>query len=251
MSEPTKPAAADSEQGDAVSWAKPITHLTATDLPPDPRRINNVDGRLVTSPLQGFGRMWRKRHQVRMADVDVDPNTVIATWKADFGSFWPRGNKFYGPITGLAPGEVALIDVVIPGKQRLSTGVLVLYADHESFSLMTPQGHVFAGWITFSSYREEGVTVAQVDILMRASDPFYEIGMELMGHRQENTFWEQTLVNVATRFGSTALATTEVELLDPRRQWKYARNVFQNSAIRTGFKRTTAPLRHLRPTKSA
>ena len=33
----------------------------------------------------------------------------------------------------------------------LSTGVLVLYADDESFTLMTPQGHVFAGWITFSS----------------------------------------------------------------------------------------------------
>ena len=34
---------------------------------------------------------------------------------------------------------------------KLSTGVMVLYADDESFTLMTPQGHMFAGWITFSA----------------------------------------------------------------------------------------------------
>ena len=36
---------------------------------------------------------------------------------------------------------------------KLSTGVMVLYADEESFTLMTPQGHMFAGWITFSAHR--------------------------------------------------------------------------------------------------
>ena len=35
---------------------------------------------------------------------------------------------------------------------KLSTGVMVLYADDESFTLMTPQGHMFAGWITFSRH---------------------------------------------------------------------------------------------------
>ena len=57
------------------------------------------------------------------------------------------------PLTGLAPGEVARIDMDMPGRVTLSTGVLVLYADDESFTLMTPQGHMFAGWITFSAAR--------------------------------------------------------------------------------------------------
>ena len=51
---------------------------------------------------------------------------------------------------------------------KLSTGVLVIYADDESFTLMTPQGHMFAGWITFSAYEEDGGTVAQAHVLMRA-----------------------------------------------------------------------------------
>ena len=37
--------------------------------------------------------------------------------------------------------------MTLPGKMKLSTGVMVLYADEESFTLMTPQGHMFAGWI--------------------------------------------------------------------------------------------------------
>ena len=54
---------------------------------------------------------------------------------------------------------------------RLSTGVLVLYADEESFTLMTPQGHTFAGWITFSAWDEGGCTVCQVQSMARANDP--------------------------------------------------------------------------------
>ena len=54
---------------------------------------------------------------------------------------------------------------------KLSTGVMVLYADEESFTLMTPQGHMFAGWITFSAAEEDGATVAQAQVLMRAQRP--------------------------------------------------------------------------------
>ena len=60
----------------------------------------------------------------------------------------------------IAPGEVAALDLGMPGGLKLSTGVLVLFADEESFTLMTPQGHMFAGWITFSSFIEDGATQA-------------------------------------------------------------------------------------------
>jgi hypothetical protein len=39
---------------------------------------------------------------------------------------------------------VALLNMTLPGKMKLSTGVMVLFADEESFTLMTPQGHMFA-----------------------------------------------------------------------------------------------------------
>ena len=52
----------------------------------------------------------------------------MATWKARFPKFWPEGNRFDGPLTGIAPGEVALLDLAAR-PVRLSTGVLVLFAD--------------------------------------------------------------------------------------------------------------------------
>ena len=78
---------------------------------------------------------------------------------------------------------------------------MVLYSDDESFTLMTPEGHMFAGWITFSSHEEDGRPVAQTQVLMRAQDPISEMGLTMGGHRMENKFWEQTLANLATHLG--------------------------------------------------
>ncbi len=97
--------------------------------------------------------MWQKTYRISLQGTTVDARQVIQTWKKNFPRFWPAGNRFYGPLTGIAPGEVALLSIKAGGV-ALSTGVLVLYADEESFTLMTPQGHVFAGWITFNSYAE-------------------------------------------------------------------------------------------------
>ena len=138
--------------------------------------------------------MWQKTYQVRAAAASASSATdLIATWKQRFPEFWPEGNNFYAPLTGIEPGEVALIGMTLPGKMKLSTGVMVLYADEESFTLMTPQGHMFAGWITFSATERDGETVAQAQVLMRASDPIFEMGLTIGGHKQEDRFWQQTL----------------------------------------------------------
>ena len=89
--------------------------------------------------------MWQKTYRVRLEDITIQPSEVIKTWKENFPKFWPKGNRFYAPLTGIAPGEVALLNLSMPVGMRLSTGVVVLYADDESFTLMTPQGHMFAG----------------------------------------------------------------------------------------------------------
>ena len=159
---------------------------------------------------------------------------MVATWRRDFGSFWPEGNRFYGPITGLEPGEVALLSLSMPGGLELSTGVLVLYADDEGFTLMTPEGHQFAGWITFSAFTRPAGTTAQVEVLMRSSDPIYEVGMAFFGHRMEDEFWEATLTNLAASLG---VAEPDVESLtecmDKRRQWRRVGNVRHNAAVRS------------------
>jgi hypothetical protein len=122
----------------------------------------------------------------------------------------------------------------MPGGSKLSTGVMVLYADEESFTLMTPQGHMFAGWITFSAARQGDETVVQSQVLMRASDPVFELALTMGGHRQEDRFWSQTLGNVAAHFGHPdAVVDTKVVCVDKRRQWSRWRNVWHSSAIRS------------------
>ena len=120
-------------------WAPPVHRLERPDAPDDALNIN-VGGRRVAGPVQGFGRLWKKTYRVSVGDR-VEPADVVATWRRDFGTFWPPGNRFYGPITGLEPGEVALLNLSMPGGLELSTGVLMLYADDEGFTLMTPEGH--------------------------------------------------------------------------------------------------------------
>ena len=155
---------------DAANWAGPVSRLEVGDLPADALN-RNVAGRRVTSPIQGFGKLWQKTYTCRMLGAGASPQEVISTWKTKFPDFWPTGNRFYGPITGIAPGDVAVLNLGMPGGMKLSTGVFVLYADDESFTLMTPEGHMFASWITFSALEQDGVTVAQVQILLAGQRP--------------------------------------------------------------------------------
>ncbi|MGH2515009.1 MAG: hypothetical protein ACRDHP_05075 [Ktedonobacterales bacterium] len=244
---------------DAAYWAEPVSTLRVGGLPAGAVNLN-VTGRRVVGPLQGFGQMWQKTYRVSLRSAAVTPAEVISTWKAQFPSFWPEGNRFYGPLTGIAPGEVAILDLTMAGGMRLSTGVLVLYADDESFTLMTPQGHMFAGWITFSAYAEEPdsaaeqhadasparYTMAQAQVLMRANDPIYEIGLRFGGHRQEDRFWKHTLRALAAHFGVEAPVVSQMECLDPRRQWRQAGNIWQNAAVRTTLYTLTSPARWMR-----
>ncbi len=235
----SKPAAVRS---DASYWANGTGRLSVTSAPEGATNLN-VEGRMVVSPIQGFGKMWQKTYRVRLTGADTTPTTVIREWKANFPRFWPSGNRFYGPITGIAPGEVGLIDLTLPGKVKLSTGVLVLYADDESFTLMTPQGHVFAGWITFRAFEESDAIVVEAQVLMRANDPVYEMGLLLGGHQQEDKFWQHTLTQVAAHFGVTGEVETKTVCIDSRRQWNKAGNIWHNASIRTGLYEMTLPPR--------
>jgi hypothetical protein len=227
---------------DEASWAKSVSRLNVGDVP-DGAVNRNVEGRRVTSPIQGFGKMWQKTYQVRLPAARVSATELIATWKQHFPEFWPDGNSFYSPLTGIEPGEVALLNMTLPGRMKLSTGVMVLYADEESFTLMTPQGHMFAGWITFSALEVEDETIAQAQVLMRASDPIYEVGLALGGHHQEDLFWQHTLTQLAGHFGHAGEVDTQVVCVDRRRQWSKWRNVWHSAAIRSTLYTLAAPVR--------
>lgn len=231
------------ENPHVASWALPVSKLKAEDVPAGAVNLN-VDGRRLTGPLKGFGQMWQKTYRVRLPGIKQSPADIITTWKQNYGSFWPKGNHFYGSIIGIAPGEVAVLNLAGPGgltgpggAPLISTGVMVIYADDVSFSFMTPEGHIFAGMITFSADNDEGEPAAQIQVLIRANDPVYELGCRLgVVHKTEDTHWHATLSNLAAHFG---VREPQVEqkntLVDPRLQWGEAKNIWHNAAVRTAL----------------
>lgn len=213
--------------------------LPDTDTPPDAINLN-VGGKELAGPERGFGQLWRKIYRVPLTGSAAFPRDVIGRWKTRFSSYWPEGNGFYGSRPRIEAGEVAVINLETPIRSPIATGIAVVQADDDSFSFVTPQGHIFAGVIHFSAYFDPGrgatgVTVAQVELIVRAGDPLFEIGVRLgLVPRQEDTFWRKTLTNLAADFGANgAQVEMESALLDRRMRWRAAGNVWHNAVIRT------------------
>lgn len=228
---------------DVACWARPVLTFQVTEVPVGAVNLN-VDGRQAIGPLQGFGQMWRKLYRVRLSGAHITPAEVIAIWKQEFGTFWPPINRFYPSLTGIQPGELAFLNLAAPVGLRLSTGIRVIFADDTSFTFADPQGHMFAAWITFSAFEEEGATVAQVEALLRASDPIFELSMRLgIGGQLEDSHWRYTLRTLAHRFGVDGHVQQIAILVDPRVQWTQAKNIWYNAGIRTVLYTLTTPVR--------
>lgn len=244
----------DREKSSEQAWAKPSDRLQVDPGISSNANNWNVQGRQLTNPLQGFGQMWQKTYRIKLIAPRVpatgkaaQPSDIIAGWKANFARFWPRGNNFYAPLTEIAPGEVAVLNLKGPGGMPLSTGIRVIYADDEQFSFMTPQGHMFAGMITFSSEQENQDVFAQVQALIRASDPMYEAFFKLgIIGRMEDQFWSATLDNLASYFGASGKVELTTKLVDSRWNWSSAKNIWHNAAMWSGLYTITAPFRRLR-----
>ena len=194
---------------------------------------SNVAGRRVSGPSQGFGQLWRKRFWVRLNPA-YPPTDVVHEWKRNFSAFWPEGSQLTGRIEEQA---VAGADLEMPAGTKIATGLVVVRSDVDSFTLMTLQGHMFAGWVRFSAREDGATTRVEVEVLMRAGDPVYEAGLMLGGHRTEEEFWKQTLRKVAAHFRQQPAVEMAATLEDPGRQWSRVRNTWYNAAIRTQLQR--------------
>lgn len=225
-------------------WVQQIDRLNVPETPPEVLNLN-VAGRRAAGPIQGFGQLWQKTFRIRLEGVDVSPPEVIAEWKAELPRFKPVEKRFYPSPVGIAPGEVVLINAWTPAGP-IATGVVVVYANDELFTLMTPQGHPEAGWATMCAYVEDGVTVAQVQTQGRASDPLYDLAFRLMGSRLQDYIWEHVLIELAAHFGVKGQPVEiDRQLLASKVQWRRAGNIWYNAQIRTLLHKLAAPLRWL------
>jgi hypothetical protein len=249
MMDPSMNSENTSPENKPNGWASPVSRLKVNEVPSGALELN-LEGRQLSSPIQGFGPMWERIYRVRLSGADVTPAQVVQDWKENFARFQPPENHFYPPLTGIRPGEIVFINANLPvapgmpGMIPIRSGVMVLYSDDEMFTVMTPEGFPISGFNTFSAYQEDGCTVAEVRGLIRSSDPIYEFGFRFMGgEKQEDAVWLHVLNQLAQRWGVRGQVNFHKVLIDPQIQWKYAGNVFKNAAIRTFIYVAATPVR--------
>ncbi len=220
---------------DEGNWAANVDRLHVAGSRQD--KAFNLEGRRVAGPQQGFGPLYDRTFTIEIGDI-VTPEKLVSDWRAHFGDFWPKSATFYGNITSIQAGDVAPLTA-----SGITTGVLVIYADETSFSYMTPEGHMFAGMITFSARLEKSGTVAEIRMLVRPADAFWVMVWPI-GRSMEGRFWKGTLANLAASVGATGRTATEsTKCVDQRILWKNWRNVFHNGAAATMLHGIGTPFR--------
>lgn len=221
----------DKGRQDDRGWTPNIARLRVTERP-EGAMNKNVDRRRVVGPLQEFGPMWQKTYLLVINKPGLQPHDVIEIMKLHFPAFQPSENEFYPSGKGIEAGEIVLIDSSTPGG-IVSTGVLVLYADDSSFTLMTPQGHPEAGWVTFSAEKRGTAIEMQIQGLARAADPLYEIAFRIAGSKLQESIWRHVLSSLASYLEVEAGIQVVKTCVEADLQWMKAGNLWYNAQIRS------------------
>lgn len=229
----TTPPADDTGRAAAGRWSTSSTISFSGQ--PEGALVRNVADLDLTSPIQGFGKLWRKTYRVGLHGTALTPDEISAIWKAEFATFWPRTAKIYGGEDVVTAGDSMLINIGVGPLVLWSTGIVVLFEDDTSFTFMTPERHSFAGWITFCVDDADAQT-ATIDVLIRTSDPLSEVLMAVGGHRGEDWQWRTVLRNLAARVGAHEARPTMTQIcVDRKRQWRRWRNVGANTMLSTAL----------------
>ena len=238
MSEQQQTTARDDD-----NWAKPIDRLAAGNVPP--ARSTRVGGKQVVSPIQGFGKMWQKTYRVALAGPSVTPQEVIATWKAEFPTFWPKGSQFHAPLTGIAPGEVALLqasrrrrDEALDRRLRPLRRRGVVHVHDAAGAHVRRLDHVLGG----RGGRRDRGAVPGADA--RAGSAHRDRSRRSAGTRRRTASGRTTLRALARALRRRRRSRRRrVVCVDKRRQWGRAGNVRHSSAFRSTIHTATSPLR--------
>jgi anti-anti-sigma factor len=226
-----KKAAVPNGRQDDRGWAPDIDRLKVAEHPKG-AMDKNVDGRRVLGPLQGFGPMWQKTYQLPINKSGMQPHEVMEIMRNNFPAFQPPENDFYATGRGIAAGEIVLIDSSTPGGV-VSTGVLVSYLDESSFTLITPEGHPEAGWVTFSAVKRDDSLEMQIQGLARASDPLYELAFRIAGSKLQESIWRHVLSSLAAYLKvEPAVQVTKICIADDL-QWGKTGNLWYSAQIRS------------------
>ena len=227
---------------DAANWAKSVDaaeRVRGARGRGEPQRGGAAARR---RPIQGFGKMWQKTYQVRIPAERVSAADLVATWKQRFPEFWPEGNRFYAPLTGIEPGDVALLNMTLPGEDEAldrRDGAVrrrgVVHADDAAGPHVRRLDHV-QRHPERGRHRRPGAGAharERPDLRARAHDGRAQAGGHLLAahaHRRGGPLRPR-----GRRWRPRSSASTS------KRQWSSWRNVWQSSAIRSTLYTLGAP----------
>ena len=145
-------------------------------------------GKLV-GPIQGFGPMWQKTYRVRLSGVSATPVEVMGVWKGTSpGSSRVRTVSIQAWLV-FKPGEVVLLNASMIGAP-VDSGLMVLYADNESLTLMTPEGCPEAGWIDAQCRTRRSWPSRPKSGPSAAPTIRFSIGFRLVGMHEQAKIWK-------------------------------------------------------------
>ncbi len=218
------------KQSDA-GWAPYIDKIEVTEKP-EGALAKNMDNRRVRSQLEGFGKLWQKTFWLMIDKPGLTPKDIITIFMKNFVVFQVPENFFYPTSKGLTPGALVFIDSVTPGG-IVSTGIYVIYADETSFTYITPHGHPEAGWITFSAKEQDGKIRMQIQGIVRASDPFYELAYAIAGQAFQEKIWLNVLTSLAKKLEIED--NGQMVKYKPADNWQLSKagNIWYNAQLRS------------------
>jgi len=225
-------------------WAPSLPLVNLASFPREVPRIN-VQGQPACGPTRGFGRLWHKVYRASLAGTALTPEAVVSQWRARFGDFWPAGNRMHLGPAGIAPGAPGVITLTVPPGMQLITGIQVAYSGPDCFVFLPLRGHMFCGLILFGALMASDGLEAQVQVLVRASDPLWEAAMSLGGYAQEDKSWFHTLSQLARHLGTSTKPQLCASVLDEERRWSESGAALSNSAIWSGLYQVAGLLRRL------
>ncbi|MGQ9655056.1 MAG: FAD-dependent oxidoreductase [Thermodesulfobacteriota bacterium] len=224
-------------------WARPVETFPGLGLREEALDLN-LKGRRVSAVMTGFGSLWQKTYELRVHGLHLGAEELMGIFRENFSRLQAPFNRFHTGPSGLKPGAVLAIHSKTPGGY-ISTGVMVLFADPCCFSLITPQGHPEAGWMSFRALVEKDTPVVQIVGFGRASDLFFEVAYRVLGSRMQVKTWTHVLAALAEHLGVQADIRIREERVDSRFQWGRATNLWMNAQIRTLLPWNTMRVRRL------
>jgi hypothetical protein len=189
----------------------------------------------ASGQIKGFGKMWQKTFWLMIDKPEFTASDIILKLMQNFVAFQVPENFFYPTSKGINPDPpraLVFIDSATPGG-IVSTGIYVLYVDDTSFTYITPQGHPEAGWITFSAKEENGKIRLQIQGLIRASDPFFEIAYAIAGQAFQEKIWLNVLTQMAKHLGIEDNGQMVKYKPSNSCQWGKFGNIWYNAQLRS------------------